>query len=193
MTERTAFAPGVPCWVDTWQPDAATGAAFYAALMGWDTETATPEDSAPRYIVCRLDGRDVAAIGHGEGAPAGAAAPASAAAPTGAGAPASAGAAARAAPPPRAAPAAPAGAAAPAWTTYVQVADIDDTLAKASAAGGAVLAGPADSLDGGRIAIIRDAVGAPVGGGGPGAPGGRGGRERGRRVGHERPAHRRPG
>src|SRR6185436_12995167 len=38
MSERDGFGPGVPCWVDTWQPDAAAAAAFYAGLFGWETE-----------------------------------------------------------------------------------------------------------------------------------------------------------
>src|SRR3954465_11334429 len=65
MTDRTVFAPGVPCWVDTWQPDAATAASFYAALMGWETEIPTWDAAGPRYVMCRRDGRDVAAIGEG--------------------------------------------------------------------------------------------------------------------------------
>src|SRR3954469_6136864 len=107
MTERTAFAPGVPCWVDTWQPDATTAAAFYAALMGWETDATTADGAERRYVMCRLDGRDVAAIGAGAGAAPGAEAPAVAGAAADAAAPpASAGAAADAGATPPTTPAA---------------------------------------------------------------------------------------
>src|SRR4051794_31955563 len=113
-TERTAFPAGVPCWVDTWQPDAVTAATFYAALMGWETDVTPPADAAPQYVMCRLDGRDVAAIGDGAGAPADAAVAAAAVTDaSGAGTEAS----------PDAAGAA--GARAPAWTTYIRVASVD--------------------------------------------------------------------
>jgi hypothetical protein len=34
MLERDGFPPGVPCWVDTAQPDPEAAAAFYGALFG---------------------------------------------------------------------------------------------------------------------------------------------------------------
>ena len=34
MSERDGYEPGVPCWVDTWQPDGAAAGAFYAELLG---------------------------------------------------------------------------------------------------------------------------------------------------------------
>jgi uncharacterized protein len=168
MSERDGYAPGVPCWVDTWQPEATTAAAFYEGLLGWETErtapgtqSATPGGderpgtepatsggderpgtrSAPpggdetQYLMCRIRGRDVAAIGEGAGA-----------------APATGGAA------PTAGDAAPT-----AWTTYIRVASVDDTLARAEAAGGKVVVPPFDSLDGGRIAILADPAGAAFG------------------------------
>ena len=67
MSERDGFAPGVPCWVDTWQPDATTAAAFYAALLGWETDESTPDDAEARYVMCRVRGRDAAAIGRDPG------------------------------------------------------------------------------------------------------------------------------
>lgn len=63
MSEREGFAPGVPCWVDTWQPDAAKAAEFYAALFGWETEGTVVPAGATAHIMCRVRGRDVAAIG----------------------------------------------------------------------------------------------------------------------------------
>jgi predicted enzyme related to lactoylglutathione lyase len=62
MSERDGFGPGVPCWVDTWQPDAASAAAFYAALFGWETEPTDAPAGATAHVMCRLRGRDVAAI-----------------------------------------------------------------------------------------------------------------------------------
>lgn len=38
MIKRDGYIPGVPCWVDTTQPDPATAAAFYGALFGWELE-----------------------------------------------------------------------------------------------------------------------------------------------------------
>ena len=61
MSERDGFQPGVPSWIDTWQPDAGAAAAFYAQLFGWEAER-----TDPRYVMCRLRGRDVAAVGAGD-------------------------------------------------------------------------------------------------------------------------------
>lgn len=149
MSERAGYSPGVPCWVDTWQPDAATAAAFYERLLGWETERVRRDWAEAQYVMCRMRGRDVAAVGE---RPAGAAASAPAA---------SDGAAASA-------PAAGAGAPT-AWTTYIHVASVADTVAKAQAAGGRVVTPPFDSLDGGRIAILADPAGATFGVWGQGA------------------------
>jgi predicted enzyme related to lactoylglutathione lyase len=50
----------------------------------------------------------------------------------------------------------------PFWAVYVTVADADETLAKASAAGGTVVMGPMDVFDAGRMGVIQDAVGSFV-------------------------------
>lgn len=50
----------------------------------------------------------------------------------------------------------------PHWGTYIHVDDVDAALARARAEGGTVLDGPFDEPGVGRIAIIRDAVGAHV-------------------------------
>jgi uncharacterized protein len=60
---REGFPPGVPCWVDTVQPDPEAAVGFYGDLFGWAFEDAMPADSPGRYFVARLGGRDVAAIG----------------------------------------------------------------------------------------------------------------------------------
>src|ERR1700736_1876913 len=70
MLERDGYLPGVPCWVDTSQPDPEAGVAFYRGLFGWDFEDAMPPGSAGRYFIGRLRGGDVAAVGsQPEGAP----------------------------------------------------------------------------------------------------------------------------
>ena len=70
MLERDGYIPGVPCWVDTSQPDPDAAVAFYGGLFGWDLEDAMPPGSAGKYFIARLDGGDVAAIGsQPEGAP----------------------------------------------------------------------------------------------------------------------------
>jgi hypothetical protein len=110
MSERNGYAPGVPCWVDTWQDDANAAAAFYTGLFGW-------EAARGEYSLFQLRGRDVAGLGsplQGE----------------------------------------------PAWTTYVWVESVDETAAKARAAGGTIVVEPFDSLDGGRMAVIADPGGA---------------------------------
>jgi predicted enzyme related to lactoylglutathione lyase len=62
MPDRDGYIAGVPCWVDTNQPDADAAAQFYGALFGWETEDAMPPDSPAKYFMARIRGRDVAAI-----------------------------------------------------------------------------------------------------------------------------------
>ncbi len=70
MLERDGYPPGVPCWVDTSQPDPEAAVAFYRGLFGWDLEDAMPPDSPGRYFMARLHGGEVAAVGsQPEGAP----------------------------------------------------------------------------------------------------------------------------
>jgi predicted enzyme related to lactoylglutathione lyase len=70
MLERDGYLPGVPCWVDTGQPDPEAAVAFYGGLFGWDFEDAMPPGSAGHYFIARLRGCDVAAAGsQPEGAP----------------------------------------------------------------------------------------------------------------------------
>jgi predicted enzyme related to lactoylglutathione lyase len=63
MPERDGYLPGVPCWVDTSQPDPEAGVAFYRGLFGWEFEDVMPPDSAGKYYIARLRGGDVAAVG----------------------------------------------------------------------------------------------------------------------------------
>jgi uncharacterized protein len=63
MLERDGYLPGVPCWIDTSQPDPEAAVAFYTGLFGWDFEDAMPPGSAGKYFIARLRGGDVAAVG----------------------------------------------------------------------------------------------------------------------------------
>ena len=70
MLERDGYPAGVPCWVDTGQPDPEAAVAFYGDLFGWEFEDRTPAGSQQRYHVAQLRGRDVAAVGsRPDGAP----------------------------------------------------------------------------------------------------------------------------
>jgi uncharacterized protein len=70
LLERDGYPPGVPCWVDTEQPDAEAAAAFYGELFGWELEDTMPPDAPGNYFAAKLRGRDVAAVGsQPEGAP----------------------------------------------------------------------------------------------------------------------------
>lgn len=114
------YIPGVPCWVDTDQPDPEAATAFYGALFGWEFEDRMPADAPGSYYMATLRGQEVAAIGS----------------------------------PPEEADGPPV------WSTYVWVADADETAAKVRAAGGAVVAEPFDVMGAGRMAIVTDPDGA---------------------------------
>jgi uncharacterized protein len=120
MPERDGYIPGVPCWIDTSQPDPDAACAFYHSLFGWEFEDVMPPGSPVKYLIGRIRGRDVAAVGSvPEGAPAVAT-----------------------------------------WDTYVWVDSADETVAKARAAGGGVVAEPFDVMDAGRTAVLTDPEGA---------------------------------
>jgi predicted enzyme related to lactoylglutathione lyase len=63
VLERDGYLPGVPCWVDTTQPDPDAAVAFYSGLFGWDFEDVMPPGSPGAYFIGRLRGGDVAAVG----------------------------------------------------------------------------------------------------------------------------------
>jgi uncharacterized protein len=70
MPERDGYIPGVPCWIDTSQPDPDAAASFYGDLFGWEMEDVMPPDSDGKYFVGRIRGGDVAAVSSiPEGAP----------------------------------------------------------------------------------------------------------------------------
>jgi predicted enzyme related to lactoylglutathione lyase len=56
------YIPGVPCWVDTNQPDPEAAAHFYGALFGWELQEQMPADAGAHYLAARIRGEDVAAI-----------------------------------------------------------------------------------------------------------------------------------
>jgi predicted enzyme related to lactoylglutathione lyase len=73
MSERDGFEPGVPCWIDTLQPDPEAAMRFYGAVFGWEFAgpATMPGDQPGEYHVARLRGRDVAGVGSqpSDGAP----------------------------------------------------------------------------------------------------------------------------
>src|SRR5438105_9018275 len=70
MPERDGYIPGVPCWVDTSQPDPEAAVAFYSGLFGWEFEDVMPPGSPGKYFIGRLRGGSVAAVGsQPDGAP----------------------------------------------------------------------------------------------------------------------------
>jgi hypothetical protein len=71
MPERNGYIPGVPCWVDTSQPDPQAAVDFYSGLFGWEFENVMPPGSHAMYFIGRIRGLDAAAVGSiPEGAPA---------------------------------------------------------------------------------------------------------------------------
>jgi predicted enzyme related to lactoylglutathione lyase len=69
MPDKDGYIPGVPCWIDTTQPDPAAAAEFYGPLFGWEIEESMPAGAPGSYLMARIRGRDAAAIGSqmGEG------------------------------------------------------------------------------------------------------------------------------
>ena len=62
MAERDGYIPGVPCWIDTSQPDPDAAGSFYSGLFGWEIEDVMPPGSDAKYLMARLHGGEVAAI-----------------------------------------------------------------------------------------------------------------------------------
>src|SRR4051795_9760952 len=63
MPERDGYIPGVPCWVDSNQPDPARAAEFYGGLFGWQLEDVMPPGAPGPYLIASIRGGQVAAIG----------------------------------------------------------------------------------------------------------------------------------
>jgi uncharacterized protein len=70
VLDRDGYPPGVPCWIDTSQPDPDAAVNFYGDLFGWEFEDQMPSEAPGNYFIGRLHDRDVAAVGSQmEGAP----------------------------------------------------------------------------------------------------------------------------
>ena len=65
MSERDSYPTGVPCWVDTLQPDPRAAVDFYGELFGWRFEGpgAMAGNPAGEYFVARVGESDVAGVG----------------------------------------------------------------------------------------------------------------------------------
>jgi uncharacterized protein len=62
MLDRDGYIPGVPCWIDTNQPDPEAALPFYSGLFGWELENVMPPGAPGKYFIGRLRGGDVAAV-----------------------------------------------------------------------------------------------------------------------------------
>ena len=63
MSERTAYEPGTPSWVDLSTPDPAAAKEFYGGLFGWEAADAGPVEETGGYAMFTLRGKQVAGIG----------------------------------------------------------------------------------------------------------------------------------
>jgi uncharacterized protein len=61
IIDRTEYPPGVPCLIDTEQPDPEAAAEFYGGIFGWEFENKLPPGT-DKYLVASRHGFDVAAI-----------------------------------------------------------------------------------------------------------------------------------
>lgn len=71
MSQPRTYPAGVPCWVDTEQPDPDAACRFYGELFGWTFADAIPAQAPGSYLIASLDGRDVAAVAPGSELPVG--------------------------------------------------------------------------------------------------------------------------
>jgi predicted enzyme related to lactoylglutathione lyase len=62
MSQRDGYPAGVPCWVETSQPDPESAMSFYAALFGWQFEDVVTANGSGPYFIGRLRNKDVAAV-----------------------------------------------------------------------------------------------------------------------------------
>ncbi len=65
MSERDRYPAGVPCWVDTLQPDPDAAVGFYGELFGWQFKGPGPMSGGAggKFFVARVGDRDVAGVG----------------------------------------------------------------------------------------------------------------------------------
>ena len=60
---RDGYPNGVPCWVDTEQPDPTGAAAFYGELFAWTLTDQMPPEAPGHYVAATVDGHALAAVG----------------------------------------------------------------------------------------------------------------------------------
>lgn len=65
MAEVRTRAPGAPIWVDFSSGDLDASKSFYEKLFGWQETASDPAFGG--YVVCKLNGKDVAGIGPTQG------------------------------------------------------------------------------------------------------------------------------
>ena len=60
---KRTYPAGVPCWVDSQQPDMAAAMRFYGGLLGWEFDAgAAPPGDTGSYAIARLGGEEAGAI-----------------------------------------------------------------------------------------------------------------------------------
>jgi uncharacterized protein len=69
VSDVRTYPGGVPCWIDSEQPDPEGACAFYAELLGWTFSDVTPPGAPDPYFIATVEGRDVAAIAPSDDAP----------------------------------------------------------------------------------------------------------------------------
>ena len=62
MPKRERYIPGVPCWVDTIQPDPEAAVAFYSGLFGWEFRDVMGPESENRYFIAQIGGGNAGAV-----------------------------------------------------------------------------------------------------------------------------------
>jgi len=62
MDAKRTYPSGVPCWIDTEQPDPEAASRFYGELFGWTFEDAVPPGVPGSYLIAQLDRNDVGAV-----------------------------------------------------------------------------------------------------------------------------------
>jgi predicted enzyme related to lactoylglutathione lyase len=67
MRNARTYPNGVPCWIDTEQPDPNGARHFYGTLFGWTFHDDDAPDTRDPYLIARLDGQEAAAIAPGAG------------------------------------------------------------------------------------------------------------------------------
>jgi hypothetical protein len=65
MSNARTYPVGVPCWIDSRQPDSRGACEFYGGLFGWEFTNVAPPHAPEPYFVATREGHDVAAIAPG--------------------------------------------------------------------------------------------------------------------------------